>query len=191
MHTYKVELNRVAEFPLDMLRYDDAAAATSDDQALINLMADLSADRSHLPKTVAITLRSPLRFAPHTKRWESFGVRVVESDNPWSRVSAPVRPRTPDFQGRLNHLSIEKRGADAYDILYTAAPTDPFTSGRVARLRAASTEEAQRMLTATRGTWRILWEGDALGMMLPEGLTDREFESAQEAFGVFVLKMLG
>ena len=189
MHTYKVELNRVAEFPLDMLRYDDAAAATSDDQALINLMANLSADRSHLPKTVAITLRSPLRFAPHTKRWESFGVRVVESDNPWSRVSAPVRPRTPLT---LDDLSISKRDADAYEITYRGSGAHPYGAGRVARLRAAFTENDGGVRTATPGTWEILWDGKTLGMGdAPAGLCADTFETAQAAFSYFVHRVLG
>ena len=190
MHTYKIELNRRAEFPLDMLRYDDAAPATITDEGLIDLMKDISSDRSHLPQTVTITLRTLARAAPHTRRWESFGVRVIESDNPLSEISAPVRAK-PSAETRLDGFSIGKRDADAYDIYYTRDIIDTFKSGRVARLRASFTLDDDGLRVATPGSWSILWEGDSLGMVLPEGLTSINFETAQDAFSAFVQKMLG
>lgn len=191
MHTFTVQLRYSAEFPLDMLRYDDAAPATAEDAALIDLMKDIESDRSQLPKNVAITLRSPVRAAPHTKRWESFGVLVVETDNPLSEISRAVVKPTPLTAAHGSLLSICKRDADAYDIFYEKGIDDTLKSGRVARLRAAFIEDARGVRKATPGTWRILWDGDSLGMVLPEGLTDRDFESAQDAYSVFVAKMLG
>ncbi|USN14058.1 hypothetical protein KABACHOK_02220 [Brevundimonas phage vB_BpoS-Kabachok] len=186
MHTFTVELRYSAEFPLDMLRYDSATAATGDDQALIDLMSVNGSDRSQLNKTVHITLKSSDRHAPHTLRWESFGVRVIETDNPYGEISRPAAaPMT-----RLDSFSICKRDADAYDIDYKAGVYDRVKSGRVARLRAAFTEDDQGVRTATPGTWRILWEGDRLGLALSDGLTSRDFASAHEAFAVFVEKVL-
>ncbi|UTC28892.1 hypothetical protein MARCHEWKA_03800 [Brevundimonas phage vB_BpoS-Marchewka] len=186
MHTFTVELRYSAEFPMDMLRYDSATAATVDDQALINIMANPHTDRSQLNKTVHITLTSSDRHAPHTLRWESFGVRVIETDNPYGEISRPAAPRMT----RLDSLSIRKRDADAYDIDYTAGVYDRVKSGRVARLRAAFTEDEKGVRTATPGTWRILWEGDRLGLDLSDDLTSRDFASAHEAFAVFVEKVL-
>ena len=191
MHTYTVQLRYNAEFPLDMLRYDDAAPASKEDQDLIDLMADLSSDRSQLRKNVTINLRSPDRCAPHTQRWESFGVLVVETDNPLSEISRAVVKPTPLTPARGSLLSICKRDADAYDIFYEKGGDDALKRGRVARLRAAFIEDARGARKATPGTWRLIWEGDSLGMVLPEGLTNRDFESAQEAYSVFVSKMLG
>lgn len=173
MFTFTVELHCCAEFPLDMLRYDDASAASAEDQALIDLMQDISSDRSQLARDVAITLKTTSKFAPHVKRWDSFGIKVIESDNPLTAVEQALA-RIPQMS-RLDHLSIERRAEDAYDISYTASPSSPFKSGRVARLRGYAS-----------GTWRFSWEGDNLGMILGDGLTDRDFRSPQEAYAQFV-----
>ncbi|UTC28225.1 hypothetical protein GURKE_01940 [Brevundimonas phage vB_BpoS-Gurke] len=173
MFTYTVELNCCAEFPLDMLRYDDAGAATAEDQALIELMQDISSDRSQLARDVAITLTTTSRHAPHVKRWESFGVKVIESDNPLTAVELALA-RIPQMS-RLDYLTIERRAEDAYDITYKPSGRSPFKEGRVARLRGYAS-----------GVWRIIWEGDSLGMILGDGLTDQDFRSPQEAYAQFI-----
>lgn len=137
MHTYTVELPRTAEFPLDMLRYDDANAATRDDQDLIDLLKDLGSEgRDALDKRVRITLRSPDRFAPHVKRWNSFGVDVVASDNPYT---APSELMLSAQATRYATLSVTKRAGDAYDV-----------------------HDGQKRIAAIRGYeggWTVRWEG--------------------------------
>ena len=189
MHTFTVELRYSAEFPKDMLRYDSATPATQDDQDLIDLMSVIGSDRSQLRKTVHITLNSTDRHAPHVERWESFGARVVESNNPYTVLSRPVPNRAAET--RLDHLSINKRDVDAYDIFYKALGNDRYSSGRVARLRASYNESEDGVRTVVAGSWRIIWEGDPLGMALVDGVTSRNFDSVHEAYGAFVEKYLG
>lgn len=176
-YTYTVKIPRRAEFPLDMLRYDDAEAASVQDQVLIDRLKVLGSDREHLPKDVFITLRTSSRFAPHIKRWESFEVTVVDSTNPFTAIEMAIA-RAPQAS-RLDHLSIERRSADAYDITHTPAASGAFKAGRVARIRGYAS-----------GVWRIVWEGDNLGMTLAEGLTDRDFRSPQQAYAAIVENML-
>lgn len=61
-------------FPLDMLRHDSSAAATAEDQCMIDrLSGDHAPDRAAF-YPVDIKLTGP--FRPNTARWESFGWAV-------------------------------------------------------------------------------------------------------------------
>lgn len=84
--TYTVE--GTWPFPLDMLRRDQARAATPADQVLIDRMSGETSDAGFgTGAKVAITLimesgeptvmRPNGRFLPHATRWESFGWTVV------------------------------------------------------------------------------------------------------------------
>jgi hypothetical protein len=165
MHTYTIELPRSAEFPLDMLRYDGAAGATSDDDTLIAIMEDLERDRSDLPPRVRITLRSPDRFSPHVKRWNSFGVDVVESDNPYTAPSElMIAARGARARGKIETLSITKRDEDAYDVT-----------------------DGQRRIAAIRGepgAWNVRWEGAG------PNPAPQTFHDAHRAFQELVARVL-
>ncbi len=76
-------------FPLDMLRHDQAQAATDDDQALIDRLSDdTSNDGFGLRDKVRVKLvmesgepsrRSPAgRILPNDARWRSFGWTVID-----------------------------------------------------------------------------------------------------------------
>lgn len=92
-HTYVVELSRSDLFPLDMLRHDESGPATQGDLDLIyRLTMDLySPNRDALiqalPKMVRVKLVTTDRLrSPNVKRWNSFGIKVVESDNPYTEL---------------------------------------------------------------------------------------------------------
>lgn len=86
--TFVVSIHKYGEFPLDMLRYDDASPATPQDQALIDLLnyendtPEKDAAKEALPKQVLITLTTESRFAPTCARWASFLTKVVSCSDP-------------------------------------------------------------------------------------------------------------
>lgn len=87
--TYVVETSKYGQFPMDMLRHDDAEPATPEDKALIDQINDYMGNKDALPKIVRVTLKTSSRFAPNVARWESFSARVVECSDPTIAVSRP------------------------------------------------------------------------------------------------------
>lgn len=85
--TYVVETSKYGEFPMDMLRHDDAQAASPEDQALIDAINNYMGNKDALPKIVLVRLTTSSRFAPNVKRWESFSCRVIECSDPTISLS--------------------------------------------------------------------------------------------------------
>lgn len=83
LFTYTVESSKLGEFPTDMLRRDSSRPATDADAALIEALNFGNPAKDKLPERVSVTLLSESRFAPMVERWESFGWRVTQSDNPY------------------------------------------------------------------------------------------------------------
>lgn len=112
--TYVVEASKYGEFPLDMLRYDSAEAASPEDATLIERLNVFGSDKDDLPKRVRVTLRTASRFAPTVARWESFGCKVVECSDPTVMLSraSPSKANRP----RLEFISIQKRHDADFDL---------------------------------------------------------------------------
>lgn len=82
MISYTVQSTKWGEFPVDMLRRDEARAATPEDAAMIERLSAWS-DKSDLPKTVQVSLVAPARSGiPLVARWESFGWKVIACSDP-------------------------------------------------------------------------------------------------------------
>lgn len=130
--TFVVVLNKHGEFPLDMLRYDDAVAASPEDQALIDLLnyendtPAADAAKEALPKMVRVTLSTEARFAPTVARWASFGTKVVECSDPTFVGQSSVRSSLirPLDAGDLRKKAL-KQIADAMVRLRPHAPMAP------------------------------------------------------------------
>jgi hypothetical protein len=90
LKTYVVEGSKYGEFPMDMLRRDDALPHGEDMAKLIERLNFMGDGKGDLPKKVRVTLASKSKFAPNVPRWESFGWRVVESSDPTTMLSAPT-----------------------------------------------------------------------------------------------------
>lgn len=96
-------------FPLDMLRHDQSAAASTDDQAMIDrLSADHAPDRAAF-KDVEINLVGS--WKPNTARWESFGWAVpTDTDHAFYKAAAKrEREERGLFEGALTKLTSEER----------------------------------------------------------------------------------
>lgn len=77
--TFEFQVKGRWPFPLDMLRYDQAEAATSKDQELIDKLSS-SPDDINLREVFTITLKAPYKLQhciPTDARWRSFLWRVV------------------------------------------------------------------------------------------------------------------
>lgn len=107
-----------SEFPQDMLRRDSSKPVDEKDWKIINaeigddiLLAD-EGGRKRLLK-YRIKLATESKFAPNTKRWESFGFRVVEvGPGLYGTVSeaAPGRPREhPEGSSSLDRAKLSDR----------------------------------------------------------------------------------
>jgi hypothetical protein len=90
LKTYVVEGTKYGEFPMDMLRRDDALPYGQDNAKLVDRLNFMGDGKGDLPKKVRVTLCSKSKFAPNVARWESFGWRVVESSDPTVILSAPT-----------------------------------------------------------------------------------------------------
>lgn len=87
------------EFPKDMLRRDQSTPATPADEALVDAESgsDLLEEGgdSKLLRRYEVTLQTESRTAPATKRWESFGFKVLAvSPGLLGEPSEGVPPRT-------------------------------------------------------------------------------------------------
>lgn len=99
--TYQYVVEGRGEFPLDMLRRDNAVPVSAADRALVEATIENNAklleegEGGRLLRRYRVTLQTDERSAPLTKRWESFGFRVVEvGSNLFGEVSEPLgRPR--------------------------------------------------------------------------------------------------
>jgi hypothetical protein len=114
--TYVVETSKFGEFPMDMLRYDSAEAATPEDAGLIERLNDyMGPGKEGLPKRVRVTLKTDSRHAPAVERWESFGCKVVECSDPTAllfrnpRKTAPADPDTVMRQAQADADDISAR----------------------------------------------------------------------------------
>lgn len=114
--TYVVETSKYGEFPLDMLRYDSAEAASPEDATLIERLNAFGSDKDDLPKRVRVTLRTASRFAPTVARWESFGCKVVECSDPL----IPLGRRTPEVSEEERVKTAALRDADDISARITA-----------------------------------------------------------------------
>lgn len=96
-------------FPLDMLRFDDARAASDEDQAFIDrLSQDHATDREDF-RPVNIRLVAPRK--PGTDRWESFGW-TVPSDLEhvfYSQLRATRREQDALFSAAMDKLTVSER----------------------------------------------------------------------------------
>lgn len=119
LNFFTVEIRNVDEFPMDMLRRDDADAASREDQELIDILNDPDR-RDTLPAKVRVRLASTSRFAPTTARWESFGAYVVEAEFP-DRVSR-TPSNDPDV---LRRQLIAKLGQQAMTLRHLANYAEP------------------------------------------------------------------
>lgn len=115
--TYVVETSKFGEFPLDMLRYDSAEAASPEDAGLIERLNDyMGPGKEGLPKRVRVTLKTDSRFAPNVARWESFGCKVVECSDPL----IPLGRRTPEVSEEERVKTAALRDADDISARITA-----------------------------------------------------------------------
>lgn len=83
-------------FPVDMLRHDDARAASEADQEIITRLSREYAEHCDDFKPVDVGLVREIAHkwsTPNFKRWESFGWRVVPESCP--RICAPLPPPKP------------------------------------------------------------------------------------------------
>lgn len=89
-------------FPLDMLRHDDARAASEADQALIDRYSQEFAPDREVFQPVKINLVGPQR--PNTARWESF-TWSVPTDTEYAFWKAERARRRADEKVRKEALA--------------------------------------------------------------------------------------
>lgn len=98
-------------FPTDMLRHDEAVAASAADRAMIkHLSGEHAPDRAAFKKVEIKLVMDGDWFKgrrPNTKRWESFGWTVV--DDPWAEFDAARRKEEALRQQALRKLTPEER----------------------------------------------------------------------------------
>lgn len=96
-------------FPLDMLRHDQSAAASPEEQKKIDRYSTEHATDEHAFEAVEISLVGPCR--PNTARWESFGWSVpTDTDfaamRAWRRRDQEERQA---FDAAMDKLSPQER----------------------------------------------------------------------------------
>lgn len=146
LKTYVVEGSKYGEFPLDMLRRDDALPYGEDQAALVDRLCAFGEGKQDLPKLVRVTIASKSRFAPNVQRWESFGWRVVECSDPCIVLSAP--------RGTENFAAVQEATiADYHEALASLTPRQAWA----AKLhRAINVEVARKLATITPSQARTL-----------------------------------
>lgn len=100
-------------FPTDMLRHDEAVAASAADRAMIKrLSGEHAPDRAAFENVKIKLVMDGDWFKgrhPNSRRWESFGWIVV--DDPWAEIEAECRKQEALRQQALGKLTKEERAA--------------------------------------------------------------------------------